>query len=434
MDENKIIRTEAHQPSPVGQTRFQYLAVRFKGKFSLKQTFAALKYPNYNLWFRGQIVSLFGTWMQTTAEGFLVFELTHSPAFLGYVGFATGIPAWLFMFYGGVIADRIPRRKVIIITQTTMMILALILAGLTFAGVVKAWHIIVLAFGLGTANAFDAPARQSFLLELVDRDDLINAIALNSTMFNAARAVGPAVAGVVYALFGPGWCFFVNALSFLGVIVALKKMKFNEMPKREKYGSALKDIIEGLKYTASEPMVRTLIGLVAVINIFGLSFVTLIPAWAVTVLHGNAATNGIMQSARGIGALAAALIIATIGGSRHTYRLLGIGTFIFPLLLLIFAYVRWLPFSLAALLGTGAAIILIFNLSNALVQNLVRDNMRGRVMSVYTFTSFGFFPLGALLIGFGAEHFGEPSAVTVGALITLGFAVMAYTLVPKLRS
>ena len=187
MDENKIIRTEAHQPSPVGQTRFQYLAVRFRGKFSLKQTFAALKYPNYNLWFRGQIISLFGTWMQTTAEGFLVFELTRSPAFLGYVGFATGIPAWLFMFYGGVIADRIPRRKVIIITQTTMMILALILAGLTFAGVVKAWHIIVLAFGLGTANAFDAPARQSFLLELVDREDLINAIALNSTMFNAAR-------------------------------------------------------------------------------------------------------------------------------------------------------------------------------------------------------------------------------------------------------
>jgi MFS family permease len=171
-----------------------------------ERTFAALRYPNYRLWFQGQIVSLFGTWMQTTAQGFLVFELTHSPAYLGYVGFAAGVPAWLLTLYGGVIADRVPRRTLMTITQTAMMSFAFILAALTFLHIVQPWHILVLSFLLGTANSFDAPARQAFVGEMVDREDLTNAIALNATMFHTATAIGPAVAGATYALFGPAWC------------------------------------------------------------------------------------------------------------------------------------------------------------------------------------------------------------------------------------
>jgi len=177
-----------------------------------KKTFAALKHRNYRLWFWGQMTSLFGTWMQTTAQGFLVYELTRSSAFLGYVGFASGIPSLLFTMYGGVVADRMSRRKLLIITQSVMMMLALILAMLAFLGVVQPWHILVLAFGLGLANAFDAPARLAFISEMVDREDLTNAVALNATMFNSAIVVGPAVAGIIYAASGPGWCFTINAL------------------------------------------------------------------------------------------------------------------------------------------------------------------------------------------------------------------------------
>ena len=426
MSDKSIIENEASQPSLLGQSRFQYLIYRFRKRFSWKQTFAALQYPNYKLWFIGQIISLFGTWMQTTAEGYLVFELTRSPVYLGYVGFATGIPAWLFMFYGGVIADRIPRRTVLIITQSTMMVLALTLSGLTFFHVIKAWHIIALAFGLGIANAFDAPARQSFLLELVGKDDLINAIALNSTMFNSARALGPAAAGIIYAIFGPAWCFLINGISFLGVITALLKMKFKVPPILRKAKSTFADLKEGLHYSMTQPMVRTLILLVAAINLFGISFVTLIPAWAVTILHGDAATNGIMQSARGIGALLTALFIASLGSSRYTYKLLTIGIFIFPAVLLVFSVVHWLPISLLALFGTGGSIILIFNLSNAIVQNIVSDTLRGRVMSVYSFTSFGFFPLGALLIGVFAQNVGEHLAVFICAIITFVFATLVW--------
>src|SRR5437773_6836739 len=188
-------------------------------------TFASLKHRNYRLWFTGNLVSLFGTWMQATAQGYLVFQLTNSPAYLGYVGFAAGVPAWMFTLYGGVIADRMSRRTLMLITQTSMMILAFVLAGLVFAGLVRPWQIVTLAFLLGVANAFDGPARLAFVVELVDREDLTNAIALNATMFNLATATGPAMAGLTYALIGPAWCFMLNGLSFTASITALLRMK-----------------------------------------------------------------------------------------------------------------------------------------------------------------------------------------------------------------
>lgn len=399
---------------------------------SLGRTFSALRHRNYRLWFVGQTVSLMGTWMQTTAQGYLVYELTHSPAYLGYVGFAIGAPAWLFMLYGGVVADRIARRKLLVITQACMMALAVILAALTFLGVVAPWHIVALACLLGVANAFDAPARQAFVLEMVAREDLTNAIALNSTMFNAATALGPAIAGVAYAALGPGWCFAVNAASFLAVIVALLMMRL-ERPVERRQGSALRAAGEAMRYVVGQRAIRTIMAVMVVTSMFGLSFATLVPAWAVNMLGGDATTNGFLQAARGVGALSAALMIAAMGRIRRKGRLLTVGTFVYPGLLLAFAATRWLPLSLLLLVGVGWGLMVLFNMANALIQSLVPDELRGRVLSIYTLSFFGFMPAGALIAGFVADHVGEQLTVVVGAAVALGFAVAAWVRVPRLR-
>ncbi len=409
-------------------------SVSLRRGFSWGQTFAALKYPNYRLWFFGQMISLFGTWMQGTAQGYLVFELTHSSAYLGYVSFAGGIPSWLFMLYGGVIADRASRRALMVITQTAMMMLAFILGALTFLHWVQPWHILILAFLLGVANAFDAPARQAFVLEMVEREDLTNAIALNATMFNTATATGPAVAGLTYAAFGPAWCFTINGISFIAVIIALLLMKLKPLPLRPRRASVLVDLKEGLHYALAHPMIRALIGLVGVVTLFGMSFATLFPAWAVRVLGGDATTNGLMQSARGVGALLSALAIASLGRFRFKGRLLTLGTFAFPLGLLVFAAIRWLPLALLTLVAVGGTLILIMNLANSLVQTLVADELRGRVMGIYSLIFFGSMPLGGLLAGAMAQRIGEPTTVVVGAIVTLGAAGLVWLLVPKLRA
>jgi MFS family permease len=390
---------------------------------SLQQAFASLKYRNYRLWFMGQLASLVGTWMQTTAQGFLVYQITSSPAFLGYVGFAGGVATWLFTLYGGVISDRMSRRTLMIITQTAMMILAFVLAALTFAHLIQPWHILVLAFLLGIANAFDAPARQSFVLEMVPREDMTNAIALNSTMFNSATAVGPAVAGLTYAALGPAWCFTVNGFSFIAVIVALALMDIEPLPPRVRATSALAELAEGLRYVRSHSAIRTLILTASVSSLFGLGYATLLPAWAVKVLHGGPDTNGFLQSARGIGSLAGALMIASLGRFRFKGKLLTLGSLVFPILLLVFAAVSWLPLALLVLVGVGWGFMVMLNMANALVQTLVSDELRGRVMAVYSLGFLGMMPVGALLAGGVAEITSEPIAAALGALAMLGFSV-----------
>jgi MFS family permease len=404
-----------------------------KPRLSVRQTFAALQHRNYNLWFRGQIVSLMGTWMQLTAQGYLIFELTKSPAYLGYVGFATGVPAWLFTLYGGVVADRVEKRKLLLATQTSMMLLAFILAALVFSGLVQPWHILVLAFGLGIANAFDAPARLAIVSEMVSREDLTNAIALNATMFNTGSAIGPAVAGLAYALVGPAWCFTINGLSFIAVIAALLMMKVAPRATAMRRGTAWADLLEGLRYIVAEPAIRTLMLLVATTALFGISSSTLFPAWAVDILGGDATTTGLLQSARGLGALVSALLIASLGRFNFKGRLLTIGSLIFPLLLLVFALIRWLPLALLVLVGTGMAVILIMNLANALVQMLAPDALRGRVMAIYSLTFFGLMPVGALWAGASAEYLGEPSTVAIGAAISLAVAGLLWVFAPWLR-
>jgi MFS family permease len=425
-------RLKAPLPPPLEGSPARPFAVRFKESIHWKQAFTALRYRNYRLWFWGQMTSLFGTWMQQTAAGFLIFELTRSPAYLGYAAFAMGIPSWLFMMYGGVLADRVARRTMLIITQTTMMILAVILSILTFLHVIEAWHIIVLAFGLGVANAFDAPARQAFVRELVGREDMTNAIALNSAMFNSATTIGPAVSGVTYALVGPAWCFIINAVSFLAIIITLSLMRIDPQSKPVKRNSMGSDLKEGMRYIFDHSMIRTLIGVVAATSLLGISFATLIPAWAVKILGGDATTNGILQSARGLGALFGALTIASLGRFQFRGRLLTLGSFAFPLLLLTFSFLHWLPFSLAMLFGVGGATMLIFNLANAMIQTLVSDSLRGRVMSIYSFSFFGLMPLGSLWVGLIAEHLSEPAAIIINAVILLGFFSAIRIFVPKL--
>ena len=399
----------------------------------MRQAFTSLKYPNFRLWFWGQMASLVGTWMQTTALGFLVYELTGSPVYLGYVGFAAGVPMWLFALFGGVVTDRMSRRHLLIITQTVMMVLAFLLAWLAFAGWVQPWHIIVLAFLTGVANAFDAPARQAFVMDLAPREDWTNAIALNSTMFTLATAIGPAVAGVTYAIFGAAWCFTINGLSFVAVIVALLMIRLGAGPSRVAT-SALDDLREGMRYIGSAPVVRALIVTTAVATMFGMSFMVLFPAWAVDILGGDATTNGLLQSARGVGSLIGALAIASLGDIKIKGKLLVVASFAFPATVLVWALMRGLPASLLVLVAVGVGFMLTRTMTNTLVQTLVPDKLRGRIMGIYTLSFFGVLPISALLTGVLAEMIGEPNTIILGSLITLGGAVWLWRVVPELRA
>jgi MFS family permease len=403
-------------------------------QFSLQNTFASLKYPNYRLWFAGQLVSLVGTWAQSAAQGYLIYQLTKSPAYLGYVGFVNGLPTWIFTLYAGAIADRVSRRTLMVITQSAMMALAFILAMLTFTDVVQWWHILILSFLLGVCNAFDAPARQSFVVEMVDRKDLTNAIALNSTMFNMAMVLGPAFGGLIYAWVGPGWCFTINAISFIAVIIALLLMKLKPFIPAVSTKSTLSDVKEGLKYVANHPGVKILIFNLFVITVLGLGIAALIPAWSVEVLRGDAATNGFLMAARGIGSLIGALLIAALGRMKFHGKLLMINSLILPVAMIIFSFMHWLYPSLLAMAFMGFAFMMIVNLSNSMVQIRIADEMRGRVMGVYTLFFFGAMPLGSLISGWIADLIGEPLTVISCAIILLVFAVWMIWKQPALRA
>lgn len=398
-----------------------------------RETFASLRYPNYRLWFYGQLASLVGTWMQSAAQSYLVYELTHSSFYLGLVGLAAGAPTWILTLYGGVVADRVSRRNLLVITQTAMMLLAFILAALTFLHVVRPFHILILAACLGVANAFEAPARQAFVLEMVERRYLTNAIALNAMMFNTAVALGPAAGGLIYAGVGPAWCFTINGLSFIAVIAALLAMRLTPQPRPERRGAVVDELVEGMRYVFTHQAVRTLIFLVAVVSLFALSFVNLVPAWANKILHGGATTNGLLLSARGLGAVAGALVLVVFSHYRIKGKLLTIGTVTFPVFLLIFAYIRQLPLALVVLALVGATSILVINLANALVQSLVPDALRGRAMGVYTFIFFGTMPLGSLWVGGLAHRFNEMTPLVIGSLLSLLAAGLVYTFAPWVR-
>ena len=396
-------------------------------------TFAALKFHNYRLWFFGQMISLVGTWMQSTAQGFLIYSLTGSIAYLGIIAFVNGIPAWLFTLYGGVIADRISRRTLLILTQIAMMVLALVMAGLVFSKLIQPWHVAVLSFLLGIANAFDAPARQSFVTELVDREYMTNAIALNSTMFNTGTVFGPAIAGITYAAIGPGWCFTLNGASFIAVIIALSLMRIQVSVKPAKTTNALQEIKAGFELILRDQSIKGLFITLGFLSLFGFGLVALAPAWAVEVLHGDVKTNGWLLSARGIGSLAAGLTIATLAGRKIRGKIWMIGWLGLPIAWVAFALMTHVIPSLTAMVFVGFFLLMVANLTNSMVQTQVSDQFRGRVMGIYTLVFFGLTPIGALIAGFAAENIGQQWTVGISGMILLGFSIYTFLKMPYIR-
>lgn len=371
--------------------------------------------------------------MQTTAQAFLIFELTKSQAYLGFIGFASGAPFWIFNLFGGVLSDRISRRKMLIVTQISMMILAFLMAYLTFGGMIQPWQIILLTFFTGIANSFDAPARMAFVPELVNNENLINAIALNSSFSHLAMVIGPALAGLVYAIYGPAWCFTINGISFLAVIFALCMMRLNSKSKNHRRATASHELREGISFVMKHPIIRILISLVMVVAMFGMAYVTLIPAWAVNILNGDSRTNGLLQSARALGAMLSALMIASLGSIKYKGKLLTLASIIFPIGVILWSLTNVLPLSLLLISIAGGGFMVLLIMANTLIQLTVSDHLRGRVMGLYTFAIFGLLPIGALLAGVTAQWLNEPITALIGGLATLFFGIMLYWKVPQLR-
>lgn len=372
--------------------------------------------------------------MQSVAQGWVVYQLTGSKFALGVISFIGTVPTLFLMLPAGALADRIPRRQVLLVTQSVMMSLAFILATLAATRVLQAWHIGVLAACLGIANSFDVPARQAMAVEMVeDRADLMNAIALNATIFNMARVAGPAIAGLVLAAVGAAWCFALNGLSFLAVLAALLMMKLPETHPEVRTDPVILQIAEGLKYVWRTPMVRTATALVAVSSLFAFSYAVLLPAYAVDVLRVGEAGLGALNTAVGVGALAGSLIVASLTRFRRKGLLLTVGSLLFPAVLFVFAFSRSFWLSLAALSLIGAGFVTQNATSNTLIQSAVPDSLRGRVMAVFALMFFGTAPFGALQAGSIAQAFGAPMGVAVGAGITLAFALFVFFAVPMLR-
>jgi MFS family permease len=400
----------------------------------LPSTFAAMRHRNFRLWFLGQTLSQMGTWMQSVAQGWLVYDLTGSKFALGAISFVGTLPTLFLMLPAGALADRVPRQRVLLFTQATMMILAFILAALAATDTLQIWHVGLLAAGLGIANSFDAPARQALAVEMVeDRRDLMNAIALNATIFNLARVVGPAVGGVVLAALGAAWCFALNGLSFLAVIVALLMMKLPQARREVRVEPLTAQIAAGIKYVLENPSVRTMTMLVAVASLFGFSYSVLLPAFAVDVLRVGEAGLGGLNAATGFGALIGSLIVASAGKFRRKGLLLTAGSLVFPATLLFFAFSHSFWISAALLSVVGLAFVTQNATCNTLIQSIVPDSLRGRVMAVYMLMFFGTAPFGALQAGAVAQALGPAMGVVVGAGITLIFALVILFAAPFLR-
>jgi len=395
-------------------------------------TLRALRHRNFQLFFSGQIISLTGTWMQSVAQAWLVYRLTGSSLLLGAVGFASQIPVFLIAPFGGTVVDRTNRRRLIIATQTTSMLLAAILAWLTLTGRVQKEHIFVLASLLGVVNAFDIPGRQAFLVDMVGKEDLMNAIALNSSMFNGARIVGPAVAGILVAKIGEGWCFAANALSYIAVIIGLVLMKVH-CPPRSTSSSPLADIVEGFRWVNSTKVIRALLLLIGLVSLVAMPYTVLMPVFADLILHGGARGLGILMGATGVGALLGALTLASRTGVKGLGRLVALSCGGVGIALILFACSRWFWLSTALLLPVGYCVMLQMACSNTLIQTMVPDQLRGRVMALYSMMFMGMAPFGALFGGALAERVGAPMTVGVGGVATVIGAIWFGRELPELR-
>ncbi len=398
-----------------------------------RTTFRSLRHRNFQLFLSGQMISLIGTWMQTVAQSWLVYRMTGSSLLLGTVAFASQFPIFVFAPVGGLVADRWNRQKVVIGTQTASMILAFILAAMTLTHHLTVWEIVVLAALLGVVNAIDIPARQAFLIEMVSRENLMNAIALNSSMFNGARIVGPAIAGILVATIGEGWCFFANAVSYIAVIIGLFMMRIEKPAERENEQSALDNLVEGFRFARGTAPIWALLLLIGLASLVGMPFAVLMPIFADHVLHGGAQALGWLMGATGVGALFGALTLATRRGVRGLARWVAVSAGAFGASLIIFGYSRWYWVSLVILVPTGYAMMLQLACTNTLIQAMAPDRLRGRLMALYTMMMAGMAPFGALFAGALANKWGAQFTVALGGAGCLAGAFLFWRYWPRMR-
>jgi MFS family permease len=398
----------------------------------------ALTHRNFRFFFFGQIVSLTGTWMQSVALGWLVLVLTDSPFYVGLVAALGSLGVMLFTLYAGVVADRTDKRRTVVITQTLQMIQALALAVLVWSGHVTVGWVMALAVILGVVNAFDIPTRQSFVIEMVGKEDLMSAIALNTSVFNGTRVLGPVMAGLLISAGGggtrgPALCFLVNGLTYIAVIWGLLHMRLPPYVPHPAATSAWTSFREVIAYLAGDRRAATLVALTAMVSLFGFPFLTLMPVFARDVLHSDARGYGLLMASVGLGAVLGAVAIAVFGTRVPKGRLQIAGGTGFGLAIATFAFGRTLPLCVAVLAVAGCLMIVNNALTNTMIQTGVPDHLRGRIMGFYSFMFVGMAPLGAFQAGYVAEHLGAPTSIMLGGLMTAAAMLVAAWRVPELR-
>ncbi len=388
-------------------------------------TFSAFKSRNYRLYFAGQSVSLIGTWMQKTAVSWVIYSLTHSKFMLGVTLFATMFPSFLLSFLGGIAADRYNRYKLLLLTQIVSMVQALLLTALIFFRHYSVWEILALSVLLGIVNAFDVPARQSLVYEMVnDKKDLPNALALNSSMVNLSRLIGPAIAGIAIEKFGDDVCFGLNALSFVAVIISLLLMKLPKFVPKLHPKNVFGELREGLVYIKKTPSISFVLLMLATISLLVLPFSTLIPVYAKDIFHGTASTFGVIDSAIGLGAFSGAIFLASLKPGKNLRKILAINTFVFGLGLVLFSHTTYYPLALVFAAIGAFGMMSQITISNTLIQTTVDPDMRGRVISFYAMAFFGMQPLGGLIVGSISQHIGVQNTVMAEGIIALLIGVL----------
>ena len=401
----------------------------------LRSIFRSLQYRNYRLFFAGQSVSLIGTWIQRIAMPWLVYDLTKSVFLLGLVGFAGQIPTLLLSPFAGVITDRWNRYHILIATQILAMLQAVILTLLVFNKSIEVWHIVLLSSFLGCINAFDIPARQSFVVKMVEKkEDLSNAIALNSSMVNGARLLGPSVAGVLLATTGEGICFLLNALSYVFVIWSLLLMKVTPFERKETTNSVFKEFKEGFTYTFSSIPIKYTILLLALVSLMGMPYTVLMPVFAKDILHGGSHTFGFLMGASGLGALSGAFYLAWRKSLAGLDKVIPFAAATFGLGLILFSFSRYFPLSLVLMVIIGLGMMLQMATSNTIMQTIVSNEMRGRVMSFYTMAFMGTAPFGSLLAGSSAKLIGVPYTILIGGISCIVGAVFFTRKLPEINN
>lgn len=393
--------------------------------------FASLRHRNYRLFFTGQTISLIGTWMQSLGQGWLVLQLTNSAFAVGLVSALGSLPVLLFSLPAGVYVDRTNKHRVVMVAQSLLLVLALVLGILAARHDVAPWQVGLIATLVGLVFAFEVPARQSFMVDLVGRDDLMNAIALNSSAFNATRVLGPALAGLLISAVGVAVCFLLNAASYVAVIVGLARMKLPPHPPAESTTNGWERFKEGARFAIGDRRIRALIIMTAILSVFGFPYVVLMPVFARDVLHVGALGFGLLTASIGVGALVSALGLAVLGPRMRKGRIIQWAGPVFALAVGAFALSRWFPLAMLALAMSGVAMVLENAVTNTLLQTLTPDALRGRVMGFWTFVFVGFAPIGSLQVGLMAGRFGAPAAVAIGAAVCFVSAVVMWRAVPE---